>query len=185
LNSLRRVTERFGDFKPREHNMLRSPIAETVFEPRVGGHIYDRGEDGTECHWARILAFDPPDRVVFSWDIGPTRQVEQDPATPARSTSGSSPRHPSGPGSSWNTATSTGTAPAGNRSATASATTRAGRFTWPATPASSPRRADMPPTATSIDVDRSAAEVFAYATDPTRCEGLAPPVASGNTVPRG
>ena len=72
-------TERFGDFKPREHNMLRSPIAETVFEPKVGGHIYDRGEDGTECHWARILAFDPPDRVVFSWDIGPTWQVEQDP----------------------------------------------------------------------------------------------------------
>jgi uncharacterized protein YndB with AHSA1/START domain len=72
-------TERFGDFKPREHNIMRSPIAETIFEPKVGGHIYDRGEDGTECHWARILAFDPPDRVVFSWDIGPTWQVEQDP----------------------------------------------------------------------------------------------------------
>ena len=72
-------TERFGDFKPREHSLLRSPITETVFEPKVGGHIYDRGEDGTECHWARILAFDPPDRVVFSWDIGPTWQVEQNP----------------------------------------------------------------------------------------------------------
>jgi uncharacterized protein YndB with AHSA1/START domain len=72
-------TERFGDFKPREHNMLQSPIVETVFEPKVGGHIYDRGEDGSECHWARILAFDPPDRVVFSWDIGPTWQIEQDP----------------------------------------------------------------------------------------------------------
>ena len=73
-------TARFGDFKPREHNMLQSPIAQTVFEPRVGGHIYDRGEDGSECRWARILAFEPPDRVVFSWDIGPTWQVETDPA---------------------------------------------------------------------------------------------------------
>ena len=27
-------TERFGDFKPREHHLLRAPIAETVFEPR-------------------------------------------------------------------------------------------------------------------------------------------------------
>ena len=72
-------TGRFGDFKPREHNMLRSPIAETVLEPKVGGHIYDRGEDGTECRWARILAFDPPHRIVFRWDIGPTWQVEQDP----------------------------------------------------------------------------------------------------------
>jgi uncharacterized protein YndB with AHSA1/START domain len=72
-------TGRFGDFKPREHNLLASPIVETVFEPRVGGHIYDRAEDGSECRWARVLAFDPPHRVVFSWDIGPQWQVETDP----------------------------------------------------------------------------------------------------------
>jgi uncharacterized protein YndB with AHSA1/START domain len=71
-------TARFGDFKPREHNLMDAPIAETVFEPRVGGHIYDRAEDGTECRWARVLAFEPPDRVVFSWDIGPTWQLESD-----------------------------------------------------------------------------------------------------------
>ena len=73
-------TERFGDFKPREHNLLPVPIAETVFEPRVGGHILDRGSDGSECRWARILAYEPPTRVVFSWDIGPTWQLETDPA---------------------------------------------------------------------------------------------------------
>lgn len=73
-------TERFGDFKPREHNLLNAPIAHTVFEPRVGGHIYDRGEDGSVCKWARIIAFEPPNRVVFTWDIGPTWQLESDPA---------------------------------------------------------------------------------------------------------
>lgn len=72
-------TEGFGDFKPPEHNLLGVPIAETVFEPRVGGHIYDRGTDGSECRWARILVFDPPRRVVFSWDIGPTWQLETEP----------------------------------------------------------------------------------------------------------
>jgi len=71
-------TERFGDFKPREHNLLGAPIAETVFEPHVGGHIVDRAEDGTECRWARILAFDPPHRVVFSWDISPQWSIETD-----------------------------------------------------------------------------------------------------------
>ena len=42
-------TERFGDFKPREHNLLRAPLVQTVFEPTMGGHIYDRAEDGSEC----------------------------------------------------------------------------------------------------------------------------------------
>jgi uncharacterized protein YndB with AHSA1/START domain len=72
-------TSRFGDFKPPEHNLLASPIAETVFEPRVGGHIYDRGTDGSECRWARVLVYEPPHKVVFSWDIGPTWQVESEP----------------------------------------------------------------------------------------------------------
>lgn len=72
-------TERFGDFKPPEHNLLRVPIARTVFEPRVRGHLYDIGVDGTECRWARILAYEPPGRVVFSWDIGPQWQLESEP----------------------------------------------------------------------------------------------------------
>ena len=41
--------------------------------------IVDRGEDGSECRWARILAYEPPYRVVFSWDIGPTWQLESNP----------------------------------------------------------------------------------------------------------
>ena len=71
-------TEDFGSFKPPEHNMLDVEIAETVFEPRVGGHLYDRGVDGSECRWARVLVYEPPDRVVFSWDIGPQWQIETD-----------------------------------------------------------------------------------------------------------
>jgi len=71
-------TERFGDFKPPEHNLMDSPIEATVFEPHVGGTIYDRATDGTECHWARVLAFDAPNRVVFSWDINSQWEVEPD-----------------------------------------------------------------------------------------------------------
>ena len=72
-------TERLGEFKPPEHNLLAAPIAETVFEPRAGGHIYDRAEDGSQCRWARVLAYEPPDRVMFSWDISPQWQIEPDP----------------------------------------------------------------------------------------------------------
>jgi uncharacterized protein YndB with AHSA1/START domain len=72
-------TEDFGSFKPPEHNMLGVDIAETVFEPRVGGSMYDRGVDGSVCRWARILAYEPPHRVLFSWDISPQWQIETDP----------------------------------------------------------------------------------------------------------
>jgi uncharacterized protein YndB with AHSA1/START domain len=71
-------TNDFGSFKPPEHNMLGVEIAETVFESRVGGYLYDRGVDGSECRWARVLAHEPPHRVLLSWDISPQWQIETD-----------------------------------------------------------------------------------------------------------
>jgi uncharacterized protein YndB with AHSA1/START domain len=71
--------EDFGSIKPREHNLLQAELVETVFETHVGGHIYDRAVDGSVCRWARVLAYEPPDRVVFSWDINTQWQPETDP----------------------------------------------------------------------------------------------------------
>jgi uncharacterized protein YndB with AHSA1/START domain len=76
--AFRVFVEDFDRIKPREHNMLGTEVAETVFEPRAGGHIYDRGVDGSECRWARVLTYEPPDRLVFSWDISPHWQLETD-----------------------------------------------------------------------------------------------------------
>jgi uncharacterized protein YndB with AHSA1/START domain len=72
-------TEDIGSWKPPEHNLLQAELAETVFEPRVGGHVYDRGVDGSECRWARVLGYEPPNRVVISWDISPQWQIETNP----------------------------------------------------------------------------------------------------------
>jgi uncharacterized protein YndB with AHSA1/START domain len=72
-------TRDFGAFKPPEHNLLEVPIAETIFEPFAGGYLYDRGTDGSECRWARVLAYEPPERVLLTWNIGPTWQIETDP----------------------------------------------------------------------------------------------------------
>src|SRR3984893_238938 len=72
-------TRGFGRFKPPEHNMLAVDIAETVFELREGGSVYDKGVDGSECRWARVLAYEPPNRVVISWDITTRWQLETDP----------------------------------------------------------------------------------------------------------
>lgn len=76
--AFRTFTEDFDRIKPRDHNMLEVDIAESVFEPREGGRVYDRGVDGSECQWARVLAYEPPQRIVFSWDISPQFQIESD-----------------------------------------------------------------------------------------------------------
>jgi uncharacterized protein YndB with AHSA1/START domain len=72
-------TDGLGSWWPPEYNLLEVDIAERVFETRVGGHVYDVGTDGSECHWARVLAFEPPNRLVISWDLSPQWQVETDP----------------------------------------------------------------------------------------------------------
>ncbi len=72
-------TDGMATWWPPEHHLIEGELAEMVFEPRVGGHVYDRTVDGRECRWARVLAFDPPHRVVFSWDINLRWQLETDP----------------------------------------------------------------------------------------------------------
>ena len=79
-HAFRVFTEGIGSWWNPDHHILQAELAEMVFEPRVGGHIIDRGTDGSECRWARVLAYDPPHRVSFSWDISLQWQLETDPA---------------------------------------------------------------------------------------------------------
>jgi uncharacterized protein YndB with AHSA1/START domain len=72
-------TEDIASWWPPEHHILEGELADMVFETRVGGHVYDRGVDGSECRWARVLAYDPPNRVMISWDVSLQWQRETDP----------------------------------------------------------------------------------------------------------
>jgi uncharacterized protein YndB with AHSA1/START domain len=72
-------TEGIGNWWSREHHILQGELAEMVFESHEGGYVYDRGVDGTVCRWARVLAYEPPRRVVFSWDINLRWEIETDP----------------------------------------------------------------------------------------------------------
>jgi uncharacterized protein YndB with AHSA1/START domain len=71
-------TEDIGSWWDPDHHLLEGELAEMVFEPRVGGHVYDRGVDGSECRWARVLAYEPPNRFVISWDINTSWELETD-----------------------------------------------------------------------------------------------------------
>lgn len=65
---------------PPDHHLLEGELAAMIVEPRVGGRIFDRGADGRECCWAHVLAYEPPHRFAFSWDITSDWKVETDPA---------------------------------------------------------------------------------------------------------
>jgi uncharacterized protein YndB with AHSA1/START domain len=71
-------TEGIGSWWDPNHHILQTELQEMVFEPFVGGNVYDRGVDGSECRWARVLAYEPPHRVVFSWDVNTSWQLEVD-----------------------------------------------------------------------------------------------------------
>jgi uncharacterized protein YndB with AHSA1/START domain len=62
-----------------DHHILEAKLDRMVTEPKVGGRIYDIGVDGSECQWARVLAYEPPNRFVFSWDISLEWKIEGDP----------------------------------------------------------------------------------------------------------
>ena len=73
-------TEGLDSWFPREYNLLAVDIALRTFEPREGGRIFDRGTDGSECSWGKVLAYEPPERLVFAWAISPHWQIEEDDA---------------------------------------------------------------------------------------------------------
>jgi uncharacterized protein YndB with AHSA1/START domain len=69
-----------GSWWDADKHILRAPLARMEFQPWVGGRIIDHGTDGSTCAWSRILAYEAPRRVVFSWDITTRWEVESDPS---------------------------------------------------------------------------------------------------------
>jgi uncharacterized protein YndB with AHSA1/START domain len=65
-------TRRMGSWWPRSHSTASSPPVDVIVEPRTGGRWYERGEDGSESEWGKVLQWEPPARVVLAWQLDGT-----------------------------------------------------------------------------------------------------------------
>jgi uncharacterized protein YndB with AHSA1/START domain len=73
-------TERFFSWWPKSHHIGDAELADAVIEPREGGRWYERCVDGSECDWGRVLAWEPPARVLLSWHLQGDWSYHPDPA---------------------------------------------------------------------------------------------------------
>ncbi|MGA2873370.1 MAG: SRPBCC domain-containing protein [Candidatus Dormibacteria bacterium] len=70
--AFRLFTEGMGDWWPlgRRH-FGRAPAVTVIVEPQAGGRWYERGDDGSESAWGETLLWEPPQRLVLGWRVGP------------------------------------------------------------------------------------------------------------------
>ena len=62
-------TSGLGKWWPRDHGIGKLPMKAAVMETRLGGQWYELGEDGTRTDVGKIIAWEPPQRFVMTWDI--------------------------------------------------------------------------------------------------------------------
>jgi uncharacterized protein YndB with AHSA1/START domain len=72
-------TEGLGEWWPREFSWSQESLEEGSIEPHEGGFAYERGPHGFTLHWGRVLTCEPPQRIVFTWQIAPDRSPQPDP----------------------------------------------------------------------------------------------------------
>jgi uncharacterized protein YndB with AHSA1/START domain len=63
------------------HHIGSADCAEAVIEPHAGGRWFERGTDGSECDWGRVLDWEPPARIRLAWMLNPQWQFDKTAAT--------------------------------------------------------------------------------------------------------
>jgi uncharacterized protein YndB with AHSA1/START domain len=74
--AFRVFTEEIASWWPVETHSIHKQVT-PVLERRAGGRLYERTEDGREEHWAKVLAWEPPHRLVLEWQVNAERRPSE------------------------------------------------------------------------------------------------------------
>src|SRR5262245_23522878 len=72
-------TAQLGRWWPKDYHIGEAEMADFIVEPKVGGRWYEVGVDGTECQTGRVVAFEPPDRLILAWHLDGSWRYDPDP----------------------------------------------------------------------------------------------------------
>lgn len=76
--AFRTFTEGIDRWWLRSHKIGTAGLQRVVMENHPGGRWYELDDDGTECHWGRVLDWDPPHRLVLAWQIDANMRFDPD-----------------------------------------------------------------------------------------------------------
>jgi len=77
--AFRLFTDSFGTWWPPQYHIGQADLAIAILEPHEGGRWYEQGVDGSQCDWGRVLAWEPPHRLVLTWQVNGHWQYDPDP----------------------------------------------------------------------------------------------------------
>jgi uncharacterized protein YndB with AHSA1/START domain len=69
-------TEGLDKWWDSSHHLGPSERRQALLEGREGGRLYEIGVDGSECDWGRVLAWEPPHRLLLAWQIDGSWQFD-------------------------------------------------------------------------------------------------------------
>jgi len=62
-------TAHMGKWWPKGKTLAPNPHVDILIEPSPGGRWYERDAEGNEMAWGRVLAWEPPRRVLLGWQL--------------------------------------------------------------------------------------------------------------------
>jgi uncharacterized protein YndB with AHSA1/START domain len=71
-------TSGIGRWWPKSHKIGSADLDRPVIEPRAGGRWYELDVDGSECEIGKVLAWDPPARLLLAWQLNAHWQFDPD-----------------------------------------------------------------------------------------------------------